>query len=91
MHKEREALTHKMVSDFQAPMRVIKEALDAVSQEQAKFSPEAWAKVEPALFCIDMAVTMSNDFVNLMNMEQDQLKKAYESLMSQQQGGTKEE
>jgi DNA-binding response OmpR family regulator len=90
MHKEREALTHKMVSDFQAPMRVIKEALEAISHESAKISPEVWAKVEPALFCIDMAVTMSNDFVNLMNMEQDQLKKAYESLMSQQQTNKEE-
>jgi DNA-binding response OmpR family regulator len=83
MQKNREALTQKMVSDFQAPMRVIKEALDAVAQEQPNLSPEAWAKVEPALFCIDMTVTMANDFVNLITMEQDQLKKAYQSLMSQ--------
>jgi response regulator RpfG family c-di-GMP phosphodiesterase len=90
MQKNRETLTQKIVNDFQTPMKVIKEAMDAVAQEQAKLSPEVWAKVEPALFCIDMTMTMANDFIHVMTMEQDQLKKAYESLVSQQKM-TKEE
>jgi len=84
MQKNRETLTQKVVSDFQTPMKVIKEAMDAVSEESSKLSPEAWAKIEPALFCVDMAITMANDFIRVMTMEQDQLKKAYESLVSQQ-------
>jgi DNA-binding response OmpR family regulator len=84
MQKNRETLTQKIVSDFQTPMKVIKEAMEAVSKESSKLSPEAWSKIEPALFCIDMAITMANDFVRVMSMEQDQLKKAYESLVSQQ-------
>lgn len=84
MQKNRESLTQKIVNDFQTPMKVIKEAMDAVSKESNKLSPEAWAKIEPALFCIDLTMTMANDFINVMTMEQDQLKKAYESLVSQQ-------
>lgn len=85
MQKNRETLTQKVVNDFQTPLKVIKEAMDVVSQESSKLSAEAWAKIEPALFCVDMAMTMANDFVSVMTMEQDQLKKAYEALMSQQQ------
>jgi DNA-binding response OmpR family regulator len=84
MQKNRETLTQKVVSDFQTPMKVIKEAMEAVSKESSKLSAEAWAKIEPALFCVDMAITMADDFVRVMSMEQDQLKKAYESLVSQQ-------
>lgn len=85
MQKHREALTQKVVSDFQSPMQMIKETMEAVAAESSKLSPETQSKIDSAMFCVDMAMSMATDFISVMTMEQDQLKKACESIIKQEQ------
>lgn len=78
----REALMERASRDLENPIRAINECLQAVAQEAHLLSPAVAAKIEPALFCIDLVTTMAGDFVNIMSMEQDKLKRAYEALQA---------
>ena len=80
MQRVREELLARAAKDVESPLKVIAECLQAVAAEQQQLSPETGQKIEPALFCLDMASTMVNDLVNIMQMEQDKLRQAYESL-----------
>jgi DNA-binding response OmpR family regulator len=85
MQRVREELLARAAKDVEPPLRVIAECLQAITAEQHQLTPETSAKIEPAMFCLDMASTMANDLVNIMRMEQDKLRQAYESLMAQEQ------
>jgi DNA-binding response OmpR family regulator len=80
MQRVREELMARAAKDVENPMNAIADCLKAVASEQHLLSPETAQKIEPALFCTDMVTTMTADFVNIMRMEQDKLKQAYESL-----------
>jgi len=80
MQRVREELMEHAAKDVETPIKVIAECLQAVAGEQHLLSVETSQKVEPALFCVDMASTMITDFVNIMRMEHDKLRRAYESL-----------
>jgi CheY-like chemotaxis protein len=85
MQTVRETLMERTVKDVDVPLKVILDCLQAVSGEQNALSSKVAQKVEPALFCVDMVTTMVADFANIMKMEQDKLRAAYESLKSQEQ------
>ncbi len=91
MQKVREELLTRAAKDVENPMRVIAECLQAVSAERHLLSEETSQKIEPALFCVDMATTMTADFANIMHMEQDKLRMAYESLKAQEPPEEKQE
>ncbi len=80
MQRVREELMARAVRDVESPMKVIGECLQAVAAEQHVLLPETAQKIETATYCVDMATTMMGDFVNIMRMEQDRLRQAYESL-----------
>jgi len=80
MQRVREDLMARAVRDVESPMKVIGECLQAVAAEQHVLLPETAQKIEAATYCVDMATTMMGDFVNIMRMEQDRLRQAYESL-----------
>lgn len=88
MQKVREELLTRAAKDVETPMRAIAECLQSVAAEQQVLSPESAQKLESALFCVDMVTTMTADFANIMKMEHDKLKMAYESLKSQQDQNT---
>lgn len=83
IQRVREEMMARAAKDVESPLNVISDCLRAVAGEQERLSTETAQKIEPALFCIDMAVTMTADFVNIMRMEQDKLRQAYESLKSE--------
>lgn len=82
MQQVREALMIRAAKDLESPVHVITECLQMVAKEQHHLSAETSQKIEPALFCVDLVSTMTMDFMNIMRMEQDKLRKAYESLKS---------
>jgi DNA-binding response OmpR family regulator len=84
MQRAREELMARAAKDFESPMTLIAECLKAVSVEASHLSPETAQKLEAALYCIEMATTMATDFVNIMKMEQDKLKQAYEFLKTEE-------
>lgn len=84
LQKVREELLTRAAKDVENPMKVIAECLQAVSAERHILSEETAQKIEPALFCVDMATTMTADFANIMHMEPDKLRMAYESLKAQE-------
>lgn len=84
MQHEREELMSRAAKDVESPMNVVADCIRSVAAEAHLLSPEAAGKIEPALFCVDMVTTMAADFVNIMRMEQERLKQAYESLQEQQ-------
>jgi DNA-binding response OmpR family regulator len=81
----REALMSRASKDLENPIHAINECLQAIAQEVHVLSPAVAAKLEPALFCVDLVTTMAGDFANIMSMEQDKLKRAYESLQADSQ------
>jgi DNA-binding response OmpR family regulator len=83
MQRAREELMARAAKDFESPMSLIAECLKAVSTEASHLSPETAQKIEAAMYCVEMATTMSLDFVNIMKMEQDKLKQAYEFLKAE--------
>lgn len=91
MQHVREELMVRAAKDVQSPLQVIADCLKAVARERHLLSEETAQKIEPALFCSDMATTMTTDFVNIMKMEQDRLRQAYESLKTEEPGQTEEE
>ncbi len=87
MQQVREALMARVARDMESPVHVITECLQTIAQEQHLLSAETAQKVEPALFCVDLISTMASDFTNIMRMEQDKLRRAYESLKSSEGSG----
>jgi DNA-binding response OmpR family regulator len=84
MQRAREELMARAAKDFESPMSLIAECLKAVSVEASHLSAETAQKIEAALYCVEMATTMATDFVNIMKMEQDKLKQAYEFLKTEE-------
>lgn len=84
MQHEKEELMVRAAKDIESPMQVVADCLRSVAAEQHLLSPETVQKIEPALFCIDMASSMATDILNIMRMEQDKLKEAYQSLQNEQ-------
>lgn len=91
MQQAREELLARAVRDVNGPLNAISDCLQAVAAEQHLLPPEIAQKIEPALFCVDMVGTMAGDFANIMRLEQDKLRLAYESLKSEQATATKQE
>lgn len=83
MHRAREELIARAARDIKSPMMVIADCLRAITVEKNLLSKETVQKVESALLCADMVVTMVEDSVNIMKMEQDKLRQAYESLQGE--------
>ena len=84
MHRVREELMARAARDVESPMRVITDCLQLVAAERHLLSKETEQKIEPALFCVDLVTTMTADLVNIMRLEQDRLRQAYESLKTEQ-------
>jgi DNA-binding response OmpR family regulator len=84
MQKVREELLTRAAKDVETPMKAIAECLKSVANEQHVLSAETAQRLESALFCVDMVTTMTADFANIMRMEQDKLRLAYESLKSEE-------
>jgi len=82
MQKAREALLARAAQDVESPMMVIADCLRSVAAEQHLLSTPTAQKLETAIYCVDMANSMTADLVNIMRMEQEKLKQAYDSLRS---------
>ncbi len=80
MQYEREKLITQTAQEEETPLAVIAECLQAVAGEQHLLSAETVQKIEPALTSVNTLMNMTADFVNIMRMEQDKLREAYESL-----------
>jgi DNA-binding response OmpR family regulator len=85
MQTAREDLLTRAARDLEAPLQLISECLRAVSGEQQQLSAETSQKIEAALYCIEMASSMSTDIMNIMKMEQDKLQQAHQYLKSEEQ------
>ncbi len=84
MQRVRQELLARATKDIESPIKVVAECLRSVAAEQHLLTPETVQKIEPALFCADMVLTMTSDFVSIMQMEQDKLRQAYEALRSEE-------
>lgn len=84
MQHVREKIMARAAKELEPPMQVIADCLQAVTAEQHLLSTETAQKIEPALFCVDMAKSMMTDFANIMQMEQEKLQQVYESLKSEE-------
>ncbi len=80
MQHEREELMAHAAKDVESPLAAISDCLQAVAAEQHLLSAETAQKLEPTIFCVDMIASMFTDLVNIMRMEHDKLRQAYESL-----------
>ncbi len=80
MQAARERLMERLVKDVEAPLKVILDCLQSVAVERHALSSKLAQKIEPALFCVEMATSMVADFANIMQMEQDKLRQACEAL-----------
>jgi two-component system, sensor histidine kinase and response regulator len=88
MQNVREELLTRAAKDVENPLKAIGDCLQSVAAEQHLLSPAVAQKLESALFCVDMVTTMTADFANIMKMEQDKLRLAYESLKPQEPPAT---
>ncbi len=84
MQRAREELLNRAAKDVQTPMQTVLACLNAMMQEREKLSPETAQLIEPALFCADVVQGMTADFANIMQMEQDKLRLAYDALRAEQ-------
>lgn len=91
MQQAREELLIRAVRDVNGPLNAISDCLQSVASEQHLLPPDVSQKIEPALFCVDMVGSMAGDFANIMRLEQDKLRLAYEALKNEQAAATKQQ